>query len=264
LALVVKSTKDLIKPGQFYWKVLVYGLPGTGKSKWASGAPNPGIIACETGHGKGLLTLADETIDYVEPSSLSDFESVTSGTVFKDKDTLVFDSLSYFVKTVVKDEALRMPRKFGDSPKRKAGVPELDDYGVMGELTRKYVEKLLMLPKNVVVLATEKYSGGNEDNPELVIGPDLPGAMFLGSTAMFDAVLRLRTRPKLRDPKDAKSKYTERYFVTQPDGAGTIAKCRSTLNGRAILDREEIFDLETGQGSFQSLYDKILKAYNKE
>jgi hypothetical protein len=241
----------------------VYGLPGTGKTKWAAGAPNPGIIACETGHGKGLLTLADQTIEFVEPTTLQDFDEVASGKVFKDKETLVFDSLSYFVKTVVKDEALKMPRKFGESAKRRAGVPELDDYGVMGELTRKYVEKLLLLPKNVVVLATEKYSGGNEDNPEIVIGPDLPGAMFLGSTAMFDAVLRLRTRPKLRDPKDAKSKYTERYFLTQPDGAGTIAKCRSTLNGKAILDKEEVFDLETGAGSFQALYDKLLAAYSQ-
>lgn len=218
-------------------------------------------MACETGHGKGLLTLADQAHDYVEPTSIAEFEEVANGLVFKDKDTLVFDSLSYFAKSYVKDQALAMPRKFGESPKRKAGVPELDDYGVIGELTRKYVEKLVKLNKHVIVLATEKYSGGHEDNPEVVIGPDLAGSMFTGSTAMFDFVLRLRTRPKLKDPKDAKSRYTERYFITAPDGAGTIAKCRSTLSGKAVLGQEEIFDLETGAGTFVELYRKILGAY---
>lgn len=242
-------------------KALIYGLPGVGKSKWASGAPNPGIIACETGHGKGLLTLADQAHDYVEPTTMDEFESVAAGAIFKDKDTLIFDSVSYFAKTYIKRKALAMPRKFGETLKRKAGVPELDDYGVIGELTRDYLEKLICLPKNIIVLATEKYSGGNEDNPEVVIGPDLAGSMLTGSTAMFDFVLRLRTRPKLKDPKDAKSRYTERYFITAPDGKGTIAKCRSTLNGKAILEPEETFDLTTGEGSFGQLYARILSAY---
>jgi hypothetical protein len=194
---------------------------------------------------------------------MAEFEAIADGAIFKDKDTIVFDSLSYFAKTYIKKKALAMPRKYGDSPKRKAGVPELDDYGVIGELTREYVDKLVKLPKHIIVLATEKISGGHEDNPEITIGPDLAGSMFAGSTAMFDFVLRLRTRPKLKDSKDAKSRYTERYFITDSDGKGTIAKCRPTDATRPLFAQEEIFDLETGAGSFSALMAKILGAYAK-
>jgi hypothetical protein len=87
--------------------------------------------------------------------------------------------------------------------------------------------------------------------------------MFTGSTAMFDTVLRLRARQKLRDPRSAKTRYTERYFLTQPDGQGTIAKCRNSVNGKALRDKEEIFDPATGQGTFKYLLEKILKGYEK-
>lgn len=265
MSLQIKNTKDLIQPDKFRLNILVYGLAGVGKSMFVSTAPDVGIAACETGLGKGLLTIADKGLPYVEPASLADFEAIVNGKVFSEKKTLALDSLSEMVRTFVKDAALQIPRAKGESDKRRRGIPELDDYGTMGEITRKLLRALLTNnpDKHIVVTATERYDKPDPENGqgEMLIGPDLPGQMFLGSTAMFDLVLRLRTRPALRDPKDAKSRYTQRYFLTQPDGAGSVVKGRPNVGCKPLLDKEEIFDPETGRGTFNFFLEKILAGY---
>lgn len=268
MSLVIKDTKELINPEKLRLNILLYALPGVGKTSWAATAPTPGFAACETGQGKGLLSIAEKGLPYCEPSNISEFEAVCGGQVFKSEQTIVIDSLSEMVKTFIKDYALSIPRARGESEKRRKGVPELDDYGVMGELTRRLLRKLLDAnpDKHVVVTATERYDKPDPENgqAEILIGPDLPGQMFLGSTAMFDLVLRMRTRPALRDVKDPKSKYTQRYFLTQPDGAGSVVKCRLNSHNKPVLDREEIFDPQTGQGTFSQLLEKIARAYAGE
>lgn len=267
MSLQVRNTRSLIDPATFRFVMLIYGLPGTGKTSWIGTLPpeQVGIAACETGVGKGLLTIADKGFECCEPENLNELEKFCKGEVFPTKRILVLDSLSSMAKTFIKDAALAIPRKQGESPKRKLGIPELDDYGSIGEMTRKL---LILLTghnptKHIIVTATEKYDRPNENDPpgtESLIGPDLAGQMFLGAPAMFDFVLRLRTRPKLRNPADPRSRYNERYFLTTQE-SGVIAKCRGNSNGTSLLDREEIFDLTTGQGSFDYLLNKILKGY---
>lgn len=247
---------------------LIYGLPGSGKTSWIGTLPpeDTGIAACETGNGKGLLTIADRGFECVEPADLLELEKFCNGSVFPSKKVLVLDSLSAMYKTFIKDAALKIPRRMGESDKRKMGIPELDDYGAIGEMTRRLLNGFMNAnpDKHLIVTATEKYDRPNENDPpgtESLIGPDLAGQMFLGSAAMFDFVLRLRTRPKLRDPKDPKSRYGERYFLTQQE-SGTIAKCRSNSKGLPLLDREEVFDITTGVGGFEYLLDKILRGYS--
>lgn len=267
MSLKVRNSREYISPETFRMVALVYGLPGSGKTSWIGTVPPQDtlIAACETGHGKGILSIAEKGFDVVEPDSLLELEDFCRGRINPAKKALVLDSLSAMAKTFIKDAALKMPRRMGESDKRKMGIPELDDYGTIGELTRKLLNILISSnpDKHIIVTATEKYDRPNENDPpgtESLIGPDLAGQMFLGAPAMFDFVLRLRTRPKLRDPKDPKSKYGERYFLTQQE-SGTIAKCRSNSRGVALLDREEVFDQTTGQGSFQYLLDKILSGY---
>lgn len=270
MALQVKNTKELIHPDKFKWKVLIFGLSGSGKTTWLSDAPNLGVAACETGEGNGLLSVASKGIDYVEPKTYQELEQIASGVVFKDKDSIAGDSLTDMSHTLVKDYALTIPRTGGNSLKRAMGMPEQDDYGTMAELTRRLVRKFLDLDKHVIFTAGLRIQ---EPNPEtgqgqFLVGPNLPGQMFLGSCAMFDTVMCLKIRQKMRDPKDPKSKYTERYFVTAGDGKGLIAKCRAVIEGMPpLLEAEEVFvpkdqDPEgVGIGTFPVLLKKITEKY---
>jgi hypothetical protein len=267
MSLKIRNTREYIDPEKFRMVALIYGLPGVGKTSWIGSLPpgETGIAACETGNGKGLLSIAENGFECVEPADLNELEQFCTGKVFSGKKILVLDSLSAMYKTFIKDAALKIPRTMGDTDKRKMGIPELVDFGVMAELTRRLLNILIGSnpDKHIIVTATEKYDRPNENDApgtESLIGPDLAGQMFLGSAAMFDFVLRLRTRPKLRDPKDPKSRYGERYFITQQE-SGTIAKCRSNSRGVALLDREEVFDQTTGAGGFPYLLSKILRGY---
>lgn len=266
MSLVIKNTRDLINPKDFKLKVLVFGLYGSGKTTFMSTFPNLGAGVCETGHGKGALSAATKEFDYTDLASYADFDAFCSGTIFKDKESLGLDSLSEMVKTFIKDKALAIPRSKGETQKRQLGVPELDDYGVMGELTRKLVRKLLDQPKHIVVTSGLRIDKPDADTGqgETLIGPDLSGQMFLGSTAMFDLCLCLRTRSVLRDPKDAKSRYTQRYFLTENNGSGILAKNRlSVQGGKSFLPSEVIFDPDTNQGTFDYFYNLAIAEYTK-
>lgn len=264
MALMIRTTKELINPESLKLKILLIGLPGSGKTTFMATAPNLGAGICENGYGRGLLSVATKDFSYAELNSYSDFDEFCSGAAFKDKDTLGLDSLSEMTRSFIKDKAVSMPRAKGESQKRALGVPELDDYGVIAELTRKLLQKIINQPKHIIVT-----SGLRIDRPDMetgqgetLIGPDLPGQMFLGSTAMFDVVLCLRSRSVLRDPKDAKSRYTERYFLTEGSG-GILAKNRLSVGDKGIsfLPKEVIFNQDKGTGTFTWFLDTAKNAY---
>lgn len=242
------------------WKVLVIGPPGAGKTTWISTAPNPGVAACETGFGSGILSIAQSSLDFCEPRSKQEFEQICTGQVFRDKSTIAIDSLTAMTRTFIKDYALGFARNRGNSEKRTAGVPELDDYQTMAAVTQNLLAKLLDLDKHIIVTVGQRAEKDGDGNIKS-LGPDLPGALYLGAPAMFDAVLFLKSRKILRNPADKKSEFVQRYFITENDGLH-IAKCRSNANGRALLASEEIFDLQSGAGSFTSLLNKIQAGYN--
>lgn len=267
MSIQIKNTKEYCDPSKFRFVALLYSLPGTGKTEWLGTVPpeDIGIAACETGCGNGLLTIADRGIDHILPENLDDLEKFCKGAIFPKKKVLAIDSITAMAKTFIKDAALKIPRAKGNSDKRQMGVPELDDYGIIAEMTRRVINMVINCnpDKHVLVTALEKYDRPNENDApgtESLIGPELAGQMFLGAPAMFDFVLRLRTRPKLRNPQDAKSRFIERYFTTQQE-SGVIAKSRGNAGGKSILDREEVFDKDTGVGGFPYILDKILKAY---
>lgn len=267
MALVIKKSRELINPDQLRLKVLLVAPPGFGKTTWVANTPKPIVGVSETGHGKGLLSVAYKDLDYVEINSYEDFDAFCSGDASQGYETSACDSLSDVARTHIKYKALKVPRAKGDSVKRLMGVPELDDYGTMGELTRKLTKKLIDLPQHIVCTATVRINTPDpEERPfqtETLIGPDFPGAMFLGSTAMFDIVLMGRTRTMLRDPKDAKSRYTERYWLTENQN-GFLGKNRLSVNAAgSFLPTELIYDLEKNSGTFDHIYRLAMEAYTK-
>jgi hypothetical protein len=269
LPLRIQNTRELVAPDKLRLKILIYGFPGAGKTCFLSTANSPEhkmlVGSCETGHGRGLLSVASAGFDFTELNSYNDFETFCSGVDAKPYGAIGLDSLSWANKTFVKDKALSLPRSKGESQKRALGVPEIDDYGTMGELSRKLIQKLIDQPQHVIVTSTLRVDKPDADNGgETLVGPDLPGQMFLGSTAMFDLVLCLRTRSVLRDPRDAKSRYTERYFLTENTG-GILAKNRLSVSdkGLSFLPTEVIFDLQNGIGTFDYILKLAQEAYTE-
>lgn len=266
MALLVQNSKVLVDPDNLKLKILLVAMPGFGKTSFIADAPNVGMGVSETGHGKGLLAVATKGIEFCEINGFDDFAAFCSGAIFKDKDTLGCDSLSDMAKSFIKDKALSIPRAKGESLKRNMGVPEMDDYGVMAELTRKYTKKLIDQPKHVVVSAGLRIDKPDPENlqAETLVGPDFPGQMFLGSTAMFDIVLVGRTRGMMRDPKDAKTKYTQRYWMTEGSG-GYLAKNRLSVDGKlgSFLPSELVFDFGANTGTFSDILARAKDAYTK-
>jgi len=264
MALLVRNSKELIDPENLLLKVLVISLPGFGKTTFVSDCPEVGIGVSETGHGKGLLSVATRGIDFCEINSYQDFDSFCSGSVFKEKKTLALDSLSDMVGTFIKDKALSIPRSKGESPKRAAGILELDDYGVVAEFTRKLTKKFIDQPKHIVATATLRIDKPDPDNgqSEMLVGPNFPGQMFLGSTAMFDIVLIGRTEDRLRDPKDAKTRYTARYWLTS-ERRGFLAKNRLSVTKGSFLPQQLDYDLDTGSGTFNDILNRAKMTYAK-
>lgn len=269
MSVVIRNTRTLLSAENFRFVGLIYGLTGCGKTTWIGSCdPNEvGVAASETGLGSGLLSIADRGIDHIVPESLEDLEAFCKGKVFPDKKILVLDSISAMARTLIKDAALKIPRKQGESDKRRQGIPELDDYGVIGEMTRKAINILITAnpTKHIIVTALEKYDRPNENDApgtEALIGPDLTGQSFLAVPAMFDCVFRLKVRSKLKNPTDAKSRFQERVLFCQAE-SGMIAKTRSNVKGLTLLDKEEIFDVNTGHGGFPYILEKILDGYRK-
>lgn len=265
MSLTIRNTKTLIDATNLKLKILVFSNSGLGKTSFLASCPGIGIGACETGLGNGLSSVVDKGVDYAIVESYADLKDVCQGRVFKDHAAIGLDSLTAVERRIIKDEALRIPRTKGESAKRKLGIPELDDYGSMAELTTSILEDLLAQDKHIIVTALERVKTPDPETGkgEFAIGPDLPGSMFSAAPGMFDIVLRLRAETKLRDPKDAKSKYTERYFETEADGQGGLVKSRFNRNGLKFFDRKEPFNLETGQGTFPYFLKKISEGLTK-
>lgn len=234
-----------------------------GKTSWASTAPDIGIAACETGHGKGLLSVAHANIDFAEPTTFVDFRAICNNTFepFIKKQSVALDSLTYMTKSFIKDHVLsafpgKNPR---EAMRRAAGIPSGFDFGEIADLTRTLVGQLLGQNKHVIVTCLEKQEKDSEGNVTGVV-PDLPGALQQGCPAMFDTVLYLKSRKRLLDPKDPRSVVHERYFVTVNDGFH-LAKDRNSSKFQSFLAPEEIFNPDKGLGTFPDLFAKILAGH---
>lgn len=208
--------------------------------------------------------MAHRGVNYVEPSNFVDFRSICLNTFdkFQPLESIGLDSLTAMTRTFIKDHVLaNFPAKNSrEALRRQAGVPVGFDYGDIAAVTQALLSQLINLPKNIVVTALEKATK-NDDGVITSIGPDLPGQLSDGAPAMFDSVLYLKVRKVLRDPKDPRSVFFERYFVTGNDGFH-IGKDRNSDKFKSFLSPEEVFDPERQLGTFPILFDKILAGHS--
>lgn len=262
MSLLIENSRDLLTKEVFKLKVLGYSPSGFGKTEFAATAPNPIFGLCDTGHGKGLLTIADKGLPYTKITTYNQLEEFCSGVGLEQYDTIVLDAFDFAADTFLKDHALTIPRtRGGESKKRAMGIPELDDYQSMAELERRCLAKLLGQPKHIYVnCAMDYYSPPDNEKAERIGGPSLPGAMRLGASAMFDVVLRLFIRDVLIDPKDAKSRIKQRVWQCEGDGK-YLAKSRLKNGKQNVFPPEVVFDLEKGTGTFAWFLTEANKAY---
>lgn len=184
------------------------------------------IIAVEAGEGGGTMSIQDFNVDYVTPANMEELNKIIAALATDTKyGGVVLDSATEYVNRFLKPYALKFPYTKGAAPAtRLEGVPEQGDYQTMGERARMDFNKLINLTshpdknvrKHLLVTALEKEKT-NRDGVLLSVQPDLPGAMSLAATAMFQTVgcieLKTTVEPDPANPK-ATRRVTRRMLVT--------------------------------------------------
>jgi hypothetical protein len=243
-------------------KILIYGSPGTGKTTWCGGAPRPLFVACETGVANGLLPLVSRSdVRYVEVKSLKELDDCLKfAATDPDSDTVVLDSVTAMVQTFIRAAALAIPRRYGDTDKRRAGIPELDDYGVMGELLRSRIHRLLEIDKHIIITALSKFREPDvEKGVPAAMGPMLPGQAFEAIPGMMDHVFYLESKRAVKNSK------TEYYRIIHTVSPGVIL-AKTRISG--ALPPQLAWDgTDDSPGSFQSISHAIrekISSYNEE
>lgn len=198
------STADI---GATAVKLLVYGLPGVGKTRLAATTGEPErtlVIDCEA----GLLSLRGHQIPAVSVRSLAEL-----GQVYEQ---LAQDGSDF--RWIVVDSLSELAELHLDALKQKHRDPR-QAYGELSESMLRAVRKVRDLPMNVAF--TAKAAAAVDDRTgAMSYGPSMPGRQLAQALPyLFDEVFALRVE------RDADGKPT-RWLQTQPDGC-YAAKDRS-------------------------------------
>lgn len=158
VAIQLQSTASVASNGV---KILCYGQAGSGKTQLIASLPAPIIISVE----KGLLTLSDANLPFIEVESLSEFSecrkwlaSSAEAVQFK---TIAVDSISALGETILSEEL----KKNADG--RKA-------YGEMQGKLFDELRELIAIP-NRHLYATAKLEKLPDELGRILYGPSLPG-----------------------------------------------------------------------------------------
>ena len=169
--LQIKNTGDI---DALHVNILVYGAAGVGKTRLISTLDSPLIISAEA----GLLSLADESIDYVTVATMQDlweaYELAASGN-YK---SVALDSLSEIAEIVLQNE--KKISKHGQSA-----------YLYLNERFLEIVRGFRDLPMDVFMIA--KMARDRDEFGQTIYGPAMPGQKLAPDVVyQFDEVFCLR------------------------------------------------------------------------
>lgn len=177
------------------------------------------IIASEVSEGGGTMTLNYKDIDYVMPSTFSEFDNLLASLATNEYyGGVILDNASDYVARIVKPHALTFPAKEKVLGARAIGVPVRSDYQVMGECARGQLNRLINLTnentkeqyrKDVIITALEREQT-DEDGNRTAITPDLPGALANSMTAMVQSVMSIVIKNKIVPDPTGKPGATKR------------------------------------------------------
>lgn len=220
MAINILSTKDVHTNGI---KLVLYGASGVGKTVMGATAPNPIFISAE----KGLLSLANQDIPYIEVKSLDSLDEAYKYTRKSEFDTIVIDSISEVTQTV-----LDQTRKELISNSSTGKIDVRQAYGKIAESIGFMIRNFRDIDgKNVVFIAKER-KVEDEDSGTITFEAYLPGKVLpFDLPYLVDEVLCLQI-----------SKKGDRFLQTQIDRK-RICKDRSgKLDEFERPDLTAIFD----------------------
>ena len=155
----IQSTKDVHINGI---KCVIYGASGVGKTVLCATAPKPIIISAE----KGLLSLADHDIPFIEVSSIQEIGAAFDLIKKSDEyETICLDSLSELAEVVLED----FKKEVADG--RQAYMKLSSSFGA---LIRNFRD---LADKNVLFIAKQKRIE-DEESGAVTFEPYLPGKVL--------------------------------------------------------------------------------------
>ncbi len=204
-------------------KLLVYGKPGTGKTRLAASAPSPIIISTE----HGLLSLRKENLPYFEVSSIEDVEEALKIlSKSNEYQTIVLDSISEVTEFIL--------AQYEDQLKNSNNRDRRQAYMLMAKKAVKLIKGFRDIPKKHVLFTCKEASRTDEETESVYFEPGMPGRVLPNNIAyMFDEVFALRVDKKgnswLQTKADAKREHCK-------DRSGTLAE-KEEPNLTKIFDK---------------------------
>lgn len=201
-------------------KLLLYGLPGSGKTTMAATAQDHPVLApvLFLSFEAGLLSIAERgDIDYVGIESMEDveeiFEALRGGiNGFAKYNTIVIDSGSeLYTRALLEATASSTARDNSRGRERTLDDVQLEDYGRASRQTYRIFRAMRDLPLNLIVTAHAKFNyaqGADRRSSEPVeVVPAFSGQLATQLMGIFDFVHYLYVADD------------ERYLLTRETGA---------------------------------------------
>lgn len=166
--------------------MLIYGMPGSGKTTFALSAPNPILLDFENGMDR--VNYAHRVLSVV-PNSWDEVNAaVAELKQSPDIQTVVVDSIDRLM-----DMALDYVLQHNDRLKQFDGTPSMKAYGARKVLYKEFVQQMRMMGKNIIYVAhvvEDKRKVGRDEvtsyrpniskanAPDITTDLDMEGFMF--------------------------------------------------------------------------------------
>ena len=215
--------QNTAKPVDTTVNVLLWGLPGVGKTHFIKTAPKPFIIAAE----KGLLTIAGSGIPYIQLNP--EFEVYNSVmyilNLARKKEKLLDDDGNVVVdfaevETIAVDSITKLNAMVVDEIAESVGSMRTQDWGDVRARMSAINNQLMALPYNIVCTGGETIREDQEDSDKVRATLNMQGGYRDVIMYEYDFNIYMTTRERGR---------TQQYWSYTQDRNKRTAKSRADL-----------------------------------
>ena len=175
--------------------VLVYGVPGIGKTVFAATFPKPLFVDID----QGLMSVRYKRVAYIRPTTYVELKMSMTVEMLASYETVVVDSLTelhtFFLAEIMRNN--------------NHDQAQLQDWGMASERIVQLIKQLRALPQHIVFICEER-ADKDEETGRISVGPALPGQLFGNVGRYVDLFFNMKM-----GVKDGKK---GRYLVTEPVG----------------------------------------------